>query len=217
MIVAGRERQAQLDRMLHEFIVPFLADTKSLSLSGDGDPFASRHYRDVLRETASKYHDLRIELHTNAVLCDERAWNDCHLNGRVDTVLVSIDAATRETYSIVRRGGDFARLVRNLRFLAAKRAENCLKNLALAFVVQQLNFREMPAFVRLGKELGVDRVSFSSIQYWTRAMTEAQFKDANVCRKDHPSHPELLKILRDPILLDPIVHLGNVGRREKTL
>src|SRR5262249_33933512 len=114
MIVAGRERQAQLDRMLHEFIVPFLADTKSLSLSGDGDPFASRHYRDVLRETASKYHDLRIELHTNAVLCDERAWDDCHLNGRVDTVLVSIDAATRETYSIVRRGGDFARLVRNL-------------------------------------------------------------------------------------------------------
>ena len=59
---------------------------------------------------------MRINLHTNAVLCDERAWDDCSLHGRVDEVDVSIDAARPETYAIVRRGGNFERLLKNLNF-----------------------------------------------------------------------------------------------------
>jgi wyosine [tRNA(Phe)-imidazoG37] synthetase (radical SAM superfamily) len=212
MIVAGREQQAQLDRMLHEFIIPFLADARVLDLSGDGDPFASRHYRMVLKETAQNLPHLRINLHTNAVLCDERSWDDCALSGRVDTVMVSIDAATPATYSVVRRGGDFDRLLQNLDFLSVQRTQNKIKRLWLAFVVQQLNFREMPAFVRMGKALGVDRIHFSNIQHWSRAMTEVQFKDAQVCREDHLLHSELSRVLIDPIFRDPIVDLGNVHK-----
>src|SRR5262249_21498203 len=149
-------------RMVHEFIVPFLVDTKWLFLSGDGDPFASRHYRDVLCETAGNV-SLRIKLHTNAVLCDERAWADCRLHGRVDHVQVSIDAARPETYAIVRRGGDFARLRRNLEFIARMHADGEVRGFVLAFVVQALNFREIPEFVRLGQSLGVDQVYFSNV------------------------------------------------------
>jgi pyruvate-formate lyase-activating enzyme len=209
MITADRERQRQLDRMVHEFIVPFLADTQWLYLSGDGDPFASRHYRDVLRETAGNL-SLRIKLHTNAVLCDARAWDDCCLQGRVDEVLVSIDAATPETYAVVRRGGDFARLRRNLDFIARKRADGEVREFVLAFVVQTGNFREMPEFVRLGNSLGVDAVFFSEIQHWGRAMTDEEFGEAQVWRDDHPLRSELSAVLRDPIFADHIVHLGNV-------
>jgi wyosine [tRNA(Phe)-imidazoG37] synthetase (radical SAM superfamily) len=209
MIVANRERQSQLDRILHEFILPFLKDTKWLFLAGDGDPFASRHYREILWETAVNA-SMRIKLHTNAILCDERAWDDCRLHGRTDEVLVSIDAATPETYAVVRRGGDFARLRRNLEFLAKLRAAGEIKQFTLAFVVQAINFREMPAFVRLGKDLRVDRVGFSRIQHWPRGMTDVQFREAQVWREDHPLRRELSAVLRDPILTDPIAHLGNV-------
>src|SRR5215467_13337613 len=51
MIVADKETQEKLEHMRRHFIVPFLKDTKRLGMSGDGDPFASRHYREVLRET----------------------------------------------------------------------------------------------------------------------------------------------------------------------
>src|SRR5262249_3180592 len=127
MIVANRERQAQLDKMLNEFIVPFLADAKTLWLSGDGDPFASRHYRDILRRTAETNRLVRIDLHTNAMLCDERAWDDCFLAGRVDLVQVSIDAASQGTYSVVRRGGNFERLLSNLEFLGQLRLKEDIK------------------------------------------------------------------------------------------
>jgi MoaA/NifB/PqqE/SkfB family radical SAM enzyme len=209
MIVANRERQTQLDRMLHEFIVPFLTDTKWLFLAGDGDPFASRHYRDILRETAGNA-ALRIRLHTNGILCDERAWEHCRLDGRVDEALVSIDAATPATYAVVRRGGDFARLRRNLEFLSKQRALGDIRHFTLAFVVQSANFREMPAFVQLGKSLGVDRVSFSEIQHWGRGMTDEQFREAQVWRDDHSLRAELSAVLKNPLLSDPIVHLGNV-------
>jgi hypothetical protein len=68
----------------------------------------------------------------------------------------------------------------------------------------------MPAFVQLGKDLGVDRVSFSEIQHWQRGMSDEQFQKAQVWREDHPLRGELSAVLRAPILNDPIAHLGNV-------
>jgi pyruvate-formate lyase-activating enzyme len=211
MIVANRERQAELDRMLNEFIVPFLADTSTLWLSGDGDPFASKHYRDILRATAQSNPGMRINLHTNAVLCDERAWDDCSLHGRVDEVDVSIDAARPETYAIVRRGGNFERLLKNLEFLGRLRQDGMIKRFEIAFVVQERNFREMPEFVKLGQRLHVDCVGFSVIQHWSRAMDDEEFAMAQVSRPDHPQYREFLSVLDDPILSEPIVYLGNVS------
>jgi uncharacterized Fe-S cluster-containing radical SAM superfamily enzyme len=46
----------------------------------------------------------RSGLHTNGVLLDARAWDDCRLERRVDRMEVSIDAADPLTYGIVRRG-----------------------------------------------------------------------------------------------------------------
>jgi hypothetical protein len=121
-IVAGRARQAKLDRMLNAFI---------------------------LQATAERLPAMKIGLHTNGVLFDARAWADCRLEGRVDQVEVSIDAADPLTYALVRRGGDFARLLRNLAFLGEQWRQGKMRYLILSFVVQGANFREMPAFVDL--------------------------------------------------------------------
>ena len=211
MIVANAERQTILDRMLHEFILPFMKDAKTLDLSGDGDPFASRHYRAIMRETARTNPSLRINLSTNGVLCDERAWVDCSLSGRVDRVGVSVDAARPETYSLVRRGGDFERLLRNLEFLSKLRTSGQLSRFALNLIVQQANFREMPEFVDLAVRFNVDQVNFSSIQHWSRAMNEAEFAESQVWRHGHPEYREFVAVLRDPRLQHKIVNMGNVG------
>lgn len=211
LIVADKARQAQLDRMVNDFIVPFLKDTRLLVLSGDGDPFASKHYRDVLKATKRNLPLMRIGLHTNGVLCDERAWADCQLEGRVDTVEVSIDAAEPDTYAIVRRGGDFARLLRNLDFLAKRRAAGAIKEFQLSFVVQAANFREMPAFVAMGKQFGVDRIRFALIRHWWRGMLPTKYPKARVWGENHPDYDAFLSVLRDPLIADPVVWAGDLG------
>ncbi|HEY7609128.1 MAG TPA: radical SAM protein, partial [Alphaproteobacteria bacterium] len=185
-ILAGRARQEKLDRMLNEFILPFLGDTNLLILSGDGDPFASKHYRDILRATAERLPQMKIGLHTNGVLFDARAWDDCRLEGRVDQVEVSIDAAEPLTYALVRRGGDFARLLRNLTFMAEQRRNGKIRYLMLSFVVQGANFREMPAFVALGKRFGADRVRFALIRPWRRGLSRRAYAEAMIWDEAHP-------------------------------
>ncbi|MCW5772545.1 MAG: radical SAM protein [Rhodospirillaceae bacterium] len=210
-MVAGKERQARLDRMVHDFILPFLADTRLLILSGDGDPFASKHYRDVLKATAAEHPRLRIGLHTNGVLCDDRAWDELRLAGRVDTVEVSVDAADPLTYGIVRRGGDFARLKRNLAALGRRRQAGEFRELELSFVVQAANFREMPAFVALGQEIGADRIRFALIRHWRRGLSYSEFPAARVWSRRHPQFAAFLDVLRDPILAERIVWPGDLA------
>jgi hypothetical protein len=208
-LVANKEKQILLDRMLKDFILPFLSDCEDLGLSGDGDPFASRHYRGILRETANNP-KLRISLHTNAVLCDKQAWDDCSLWGRVDRVRVSIDAAQAHTYATVRRGGDFNRLKENLAFLSSLRRSNEFSRFSLNFTVQPLNFREMADFVRLGEAFGADEILFTRMENWGRAQMGLNYSSSEIWREDHPLHPELLKVLADPVFESPIVDLGNV-------
>ncbi len=209
-IVANRARQAKLDRMVSEFVLPFLEDTRLLILSGDGDPFASKHYRDILKATAERLPHLKIGLHTNGVLFDARAWEDCRLEGRVDQVEISIDAADPLTYGLVRRGGDFARLERNLGFLAGQRRDGKIRYLMLSFVVQEANFREMAAFVELGKRFSADRVRFSLIRPWRRGLARGAFSKAMIWDEAHPEFDAFLGVLRDPALADPRVWATDV-------
>lgn len=217
IIVAKRARQAELDRVLHRFILPFLKDARSVQLAGDGDPFASRHYRSIMQLTAQGYPDLKISLHTNGVLCDEEAWADCRLDGRAGSVYVSVDAARRETFEVIRRGGDFRRLTANLKFLADKRRRGDIWDLHLLFVVQTGNYKEMPEFVRLGEEFSADSVRFSLIDHWGRAQTHEEYLRHKVWDEGHPEHRAFLNILSDPALDRPIVSLGDVAPLRKAL
>jgi MoaA/NifB/PqqE/SkfB family radical SAM enzyme len=106
-IMAKRKDQKELDKIMDKFILPFLSQAQTLVLSSDGDPFASKHYRSILKITKKKLPNLMLGICTNGVLLNESAWNDCSLEGRVGTLLISVDAATEDTYKYLRRGGDF--------------------------------------------------------------------------------------------------------------
>ena len=153
---------------------------------------------------------MKIGLHTNGVLFDARAWADCRLEGRVDQVEVSIDAADPFTYALVRRGGDFARLLRNLAFLGQQRRQGKIRYLIFSFVVQGANFREMPAFVELGKRFGADRVRFALIRPWRRGLARAAYGKAMIWDEAHPDFDAFLGVLRDPALADPVVFATDV-------
>jgi MoaA/NifB/PqqE/SkfB family radical SAM enzyme len=210
-MVAKKHQQDKLNLIRDKFILPFLEHAKILVMSSDGDPFASNHYRDILRLTHEKLPDLRLGLCTNAVLLDEKAWNDCFLEGRVAKVQISIDAARKQTYDIVRRGGDFDRLMRNLRFLSGKRRTSAgFEGMDLLFVVQACNFREMPEFVELGESVGADSVQFMLIDHWGRAMESQAYRRSKIWDKLHPEYAEFVEMLKDDIFRRPIVTLGNV-------
>lgn len=211
LIQMDKRSSDALDTLYDERILPLLSEARRIKITGSGDPFGSRHFRHVLKRlTDAPRMARRLQIQTNGVLFDAKAWKDLRLEGHVDTVWISMDATERGTYEVVRRGGDFDRLLANLRFLGSLRAEGRFNLLRLDFVVQAANFREMPGFVRLARSVGADGVHFLMLRNWGTFSPE-EFRSRNVGSPAHPRHGAFLATLGHPDLADTFADLGNVS------
>ncbi|MGV6851824.1 MAG: radical SAM protein [bacterium] len=182
-----------------------------VNVTGSGDPFASKVYREFLYTVQGKnFPNLTFNLQTNGVLFTPRNWQRIHkIHHQIGTVLISFDAATEPTYNITRRGGNWQQLLKNVAFLVERRKEGAINFLRLDFVVQQANFKEMGDFIILAKRLGADQVRFSMILDWG-IMGKKAYADACVWRKDHPQFSDFIQCLKTDVFDDPIVDLGNL-------
>jgi tetratricopeptide (TPR) repeat protein len=210
IMINGKEydekRQLQ-DRLL----AAGLDDAKELIVTGSGDPFASKLYRKLLATLDSdKYPNLIVHLITNGQLFTLQAWEQWHkIHSSIKMIQISIDAASVETYRIVRRGGDFQRLLVNLEFISSLKRKGAFYWVSLEFVVQKANYKEMKDFVELGKRFGFDKVSFAGIRNWGTFGKE-EFRLQTVHDPNHPEYHQFLEVLKDPLFKDPIVNLGNL-------
>jgi len=209
-IVAKSEEQARLEAVMENTILPLLKNAENVNVTGSGDPFGSKHFRHLLKRiNKEEFPKLKIDLHTNGQLFDERAWRELGLKDFVGYVQISIDAANADTYKVVRRGGDFGRLLKNLQFVKQLRLSGQIRLLEFSMVVQARNFLEMPDFVRLGIEYAADQVSFHMIRNWG-TFTEDDFREEFIGSSLHPRHKEFLAVLDEPMLSHPIVLMGNL-------
>lgn len=208
--IKGEEYTEKL-KLQEDLLASGLDDAELLVVTGSGDPFGSHLYRELLTTLDTKqYPKLTIKLMTNGQLFTPQAWEKWHkINKSIRVVAISVDAANDETYQIVRRGGKLPNLLTNLEFISQLRQQGDLDYVEISFVVQQLNYKEMPDFVRMGKRFKFDKVSFAKISDWGTYSSEL-FTSQTVHSFSHPEHQEFLEIFKDPILTDSIVYLGNL-------
>jgi sulfatase maturation enzyme AslB (radical SAM superfamily) len=212
-------RKRLQERLVAAFFSEPSHDVFTVNVTGSGDPFASRVFREFLYDLdSSKFPNLNVSLQTNGTLFNEKTWNKLHkIHGHIGAVIVSFDAAREETYRITRRGGDWRHLVQNVRFLSDLRASGKIGYLRLDYVVQFANFREMPEFVAFAQTLCVDEINFSKAANWG-AWSAADFRRVSVWEPGHPDHGEFQRIVSSPILTDPRVFLGNLtGDRRRAV
>ena len=188
-------------------------NTERIVLLGEGDPFASPIYLQKMRTYNWAQHPkLKIKIQTNGLLLTPIMWESiasCH--SVIDWISVSVDAASAETYAL-NRGGDFNKLLRNLEFIAKLRAEQQIDKFWINFLVQQNNYREIPAFAQLGKRLGCDLIEFQRIENWG-TYSEEEYRVRAIHEAWHPENTALMEILKDPILKSPEIWLLKVSAK----
>lgn len=179
-------------------------------MAGNGEVFLSKIYEKIWKNEKTK-HSKRFRLLSNGTLFTPKRWSDFS-EGREGEIVVtfSIDAATEDTYSKLRRGGNFNQLIKNLEFASELRQQGCLKYFQISFVVQRANYEEMPKFVELGKYLCVDKVFFTRILNWGTYSPE-EFAKISMTDDKGIAIPELQAILDMPIMKDRIVDLGTIN------
>ena len=208
---AYEQRRRIQERIVKDLFYTPHTKNCTVNITGSGDPFGSKLFRELLFNVdCERCPNININLQTNGVMFTEKYWDKMHkLHNNINTVIVSYDAGTEETYNITRRGGNWDQLQTNMEFLSRLRQEGFIKELRIDFVVQQANYKEMAEVVRIGKRLKLDKVYFSLIVNWG-TWTNEQYMYRAVYSKNHPEYDDFIKVLSDPILDDDIVDLGNV-------
>ncbi len=210
-------------KFIHEKVKQLIAilltqhKTVALNITGSGDAFASPLYWDYLVELANNPipHNLRLTLKTNGVMMTEENMLAIKpLWPFIQYVEVSVDAATEETYKIVRKNGNFKRLKKNLEFfdnLVYEGSFPRMSNWQTNIVVQKDNFRELTEFVEWQLTYKSKPAIWTNLlaQWWH--IPDDKFKVMAIWRDDNVNKAELVDILRNPIFKNPQIKLGNMS------
>lgn len=130
--------------------------------AGLGEPLLYDGVFDVIKH--AKDHNMRVRMMTNATVLDEEKAKRL-LDLDIDHLAISLDGATPGTYEKIRVGADFENVISNVdRFctLRDERNNTVATQLSPVLFVGE-NLEELPRFIELAHEIGVDRVGFNDL------------------------------------------------------
>ena len=159
-----------------------------IKLSGNGDPFASLIYRNILMNTLPNPNHHYYIL-TNGLLL-KKLLTKTKVYPQIVSIDISIDAGDKETYEQVRRGGEWKILIENLDFL--KTIEKKLQ-INLNMVVHKNNISSVPNFVALVKKYNWTG-RLSKIENWG-TFDVKKWKEQNIFDSLHPNYLEVKKLI----------------------
>ncbi|MFH1462582.1 MAG: SPASM domain-containing protein [bacterium] len=126
---------------------------KWINLTGEGDNFLNPDYMKFIEYARSK------DISVNFV--DEFDFIDINNARRlielgVNCIWISMDGATKETYEKIKVGCNFEKALRNIKELLRLKKElgSPFPTLCFRFIVNKLNYQEMPKMVELVHSLG---------------------------------------------------------------
>lgn len=146
------------ERLLEFLRTPEIQALPSLSVVGGGEPFVYPFIGDLLREGPTPTRRLMIMTHGGLIHRTEALWQAAE--SASITLTFSIDAATEQTYSEIRRGGNWSQLVENVNRYAEACRANPSAHLNASFVVLQRNLDEVLPFLELCVRWGARYVHF---------------------------------------------------------
>lgn len=135
---------------------PLMDTVEEVTLMGWGEPTIHPHFNEMLeiinKHSARKYfcsNGMNLKKIRNAIF-----------DYNVDVFAVSLDGATDETNSRIRRGSKIEVITEDLKDIVRIRNERGLKYpwINFVFCAMKSNIRELPDLVRLAAEIGIDEV-----------------------------------------------------------
>lgn len=126
-----------------------------LELYNWGEPLLNKDLIPMIRYAKAK--NIPVSISTNLIAMDEKIAEDL-ISTYIDKVFISCDGASPETYSKYRVGGNFQRVLSNIRLLreAKLNLNNRYTRLILLFHVFRHNEHEIEKIKQLTKSLGIE-------------------------------------------------------------
>lgn len=159
----GYERGIRLADRINEWLAN-VRHPVQVHMGSDGDPFASQVYRYFMEHVPDR-DSITFSIMTNGLMFCEYHTRIPRVLARLHQLEVSIDGVTQDTYEHLRLGGRWQALLKNLRRMGEKKQEHGFQ-WNWHMVVQEQNWREMPAMLKMAQAHGVDKMYFNRIRDW---------------------------------------------------
>lgn len=132
---------------------------KRVFLNEFGEPFLYEDIFDVINEVHAICPHAKLSLTSNGTLLDEKLIKKI-LNSYLSEIAISLDAASEETYGKIRMGANFHQVTGGIKKLIELRnlAGSKQPELHTNFVLMRSNIQELPGYVKLATDLGVDHI-----------------------------------------------------------
>jgi MoaA/NifB/PqqE/SkfB family radical SAM enzyme len=137
----------------------FLFDyANTIYLNISGEPLMSPDFWTLLDYIDSSENDPNLFTVTNGILLNKNA-ADRIVNSKFKEIFISMDAATKKTYSRL-RGGDFDVWFNNVKYLVESRNKAGKKlRIVLQHTISREALEETEAAIQMAEDLGVDEIS----------------------------------------------------------
>lgn len=134
-----------------------LYNLESIKLSWRGEPLLNSNIIEMIRYAKEK-NVLDVSFNTNALLLTDEL-SEQLIDSNLDMILFSVDGATKETYEKIRVGGDYDKMVKNIkRFLEIKKQKKSkFPYTRIQFVKMDENCNETELLVNTWNSL-VDKI-----------------------------------------------------------
>ncbi len=156
-----------------------------------GEPYLHRQFNDFV--AYAKQRGIYVTTSTNAHYFDaENA--EATVRSGIDTLIVSVDGATQETYAHYRVGGLLEKVKHGIRNIVAakKRLRRKTPYIYMQFLVMKHNEHEIPAMERLAADLQVDKLLKKNIQVETFAEAQEWLPGSERYRRYHLSENDFV-------------------------
>jgi MoaA/NifB/PqqE/SkfB family radical SAM enzyme len=159
------EPPADMSWELFTSIVEQFPHIARVVLHGVGEPMMVRGLPRMIRYLKDR--GIYVLFNTNGTLLTQRAGRQL-IDSGLDELRVSLDAASSESFALVRGRDLFARILRNVRAFTTVQVElKCATpRVSLWLTGLKETIAELPAFVRLAHELGVFEVYLQRLVYF---------------------------------------------------
>lgn len=183
----------------------WLDKTELLEFAGNGEVFFTDNYKKLLFAPVKNQGKRKeVQIVTNGVLFNGEYWKKVEALYEKISVVVSVDAATEETYQRV-RGNTWKALIKNLTMLGELRAQGRISYLSLQYCVQMDNVSEMGQFVKLAESFHADSIGFQRM-YKRVYMTQEEYNGWSCFHEDGTPKQELLDAVKEIDFESPLVN-----------
>ncbi len=159
-IMCGRNavefKHTQFEMEWFYSLEPLFDTVEEVTLMGWGEPTVHPHFDEMLQVLAK--HSARIYFCTNGMRLN-KLHNQIFENG-VDVFAVSVDGASHETNSKIRRGSDLNEINASLKRIVAEKKDKHLKYpyINYVFCAMKSNIHELPDLVKMAADIGLNEV-----------------------------------------------------------